>query len=57
MIDNILFLKNKGKVIVVDDFGIGNNNIFLVDKILPQIIKVDKKNISKSWTKTMKVAI
>ncbi|NUW73656.1 EAL domain-containing protein [Vibrio mediterranei] len=43
VIDNILSLKNRGKVIVVDDFGIGNNNIFLVDKILPHIIKVDKK--------------
>ncbi|AYV21012.1 EAL domain-containing protein [Vibrio mediterranei] len=42
IIENILGLKNRGKIIVIDDFGIGNNNIFLVDKVLPEIVKVDK---------------
>ncbi|QUM90490.1 EAL domain-containing protein [Moritella sp. 36] len=46
MLENISKIKNLGVHVILDNFGSGNNNIDLLDKISPDAIKIDRFFVS-----------
>ncbi|PKG58887.1 EAL domain-containing protein, partial [Shewanella sp. GutDb-MelDb] len=42
VIDRILKIQLLGYDIAIDDFGVGNNNISLLDSISPRFVKIDR---------------